>query len=79
VAELLRVEEIVAALSASAKESGYELHRLLAKSPAEAETENRGGVVVVADESAVVDGFEVEGGTPEKRTATVEVDDDGYE
>jgi hypothetical protein len=52
-AELLRLEEVVEALSARAKESGYELHRLLAKSPAEAEARDGGGGAAVAEELAV--------------------------
>jgi glycosidase len=42
-AELLRVEEVIAKLSASTKASGYQLDRLLAESPERAERSSGGG------------------------------------
>ena len=51
VAELRRMEEIVAALSASAKASGYELDRLLAEPPADGGATDGGGAgAAVAEE-----------------------------
>ena len=69
-AELLRLEEVVAALSASAKESGYELHRLLANPPAEEGIPISGGGAAVAEE------LPVEGVVPGKKIAKSEVDGD---
>jgi hypothetical protein len=50
-AELLRLEEMVAGLSASAKASGYQLDRFLAGSSAEAEVGQGGGAgAAIAEE-----------------------------
>src|SRR6185437_13477720 len=50
ISELLRLEEVVAELSASAKASGYDLDRFLESSPVEVERRNGGGASAAAAE-----------------------------